>query len=95
MSTLIFSQAAIFRMQQLASSYFHRTGIRHRISSDDGMMNLLKEAGLCGEKEVRRCYDAFVMELNKRQIDGLVARGVNLRLPTQFTLATPVARQAG
>jgi len=94
MTTLIFSQAAIFRMQQLASSYFHNTGVRHRISSDDGMMELLKETALCGEKEVRRCYDAFVMELNKRQIDGLTTRGVKLRLPTQFTLATPI-RQAG
>jgi hypothetical protein len=94
MTTLIFSQAAIFRMQQLASSYFHKTGVRHRISSDEGMLDLLKEAALCGEKEVRRCYDAFVMELNKRQIDGLAARGVKLRLPTQFTLATPI-RQAG
>ena len=92
MTSLIFSQAAIFRMQQLASSYFHSTGVRHRISSDDGMMNLLKETALCGEKEVRKCYDAFVMELNKRQIDALGIKGVKLRLPTQFTLATPIRK---
>ncbi len=94
MTALIFSQAAIFRIQQLASCYFQKTGIRYRISSDDGMMALLKETALCSEKEVRRCYDAFIMELNKRQIDGLSARGIKLRLPMQFTLATPI-RQAG
>lgn len=81
MDTLIFSQAAIFRLQQLGSHYFRLSGKRFRLSEQDGILSLLKQSVLTSDKSVRQAYDEFVLELNKRQIDGLVERGVKLRLP--------------
>lgn len=94
MDTLIFSQTAIFRMQQLASSYYHKTGIRYRMAEPNSMLDLLRASALSADKDVRQCYDAFVMELNKRQIDMLAARNVKLRKPANITLVNPI-RQAG
>lgn len=84
MDTLIFSQSAIFRLQQLGSQYYQHTGVRHKLATPQGILDLLKDSALSREGEVRSCYDAFVMELNKRQIDALAARGVTLRHPISF-----------
>ncbi len=81
MDTLIFSQTAIFRMQQLASCVYHKTGVRHRMATPDGMLSLLKEAGTSSDRDIRQYYDAFVLELNKRQLDMLEARNVKMRQP--------------
>lgn len=84
MDTLIFSQSAIFRLQQLGSQFYHFTGIRHKLATHQGILDLLNATALSQEHDVKTCYDAFVMELNKRQIDALAARGVTLRQPLQF-----------
>ena len=94
MDTLIFSQTAIFRLQQLGSQYYHHTGVRHRLASETGILGLLKDSALVSDRKVRHAYDAFVLELNKRQIDALGSRGIKLRLPMQISLTTPI-RQAG
>lgn len=84
MDTLIFSQSAIFRLQQLGSQFYHYTGIRHKLATNQGILDLLNASALSREPDVSTCYDAFVMELNKRQIDALADRGVTLRQPLQF-----------
>lgn len=94
MDTLIFSQTAVFRLQQLGSQYYYHTNIRHKLSTQEGIIDLLKASSLMTERNVRTCYDAFVMELNKRQIDALAARGVRLREPFQMGLVASI-RQAG
>lgn len=81
MDTLIFSQTAIFRMQQLASCVYHITGNRHRMATQEGMLGLLKEAATSTDKDIRHYFDAFLMELNKRQLDMLEVRGVKMRVP--------------
>jgi hypothetical protein len=81
MDTLIFSQTAIFRMQQLASCLYHKTGVRYRMASQEGMLELLRQGGASRDAEVREYYDAFILELNKRQLDMLEARNVKLRKP--------------
>jgi hypothetical protein len=91
---LIFSQTAIFRLQQLGSAYYHYTGERHKLATQDGILDLLKDSALISERKVKTAYDAFVLELNKRQMDALAARGIKLRLPIQVSLNAPV-RQAG
>ena len=93
MDTLIFSQTAIFRLQQLGSHYFHYSGVRHKLADQAGILNLLMDSALVSERKVRSAYDAFVMELNKRQMDALAERGIKLRLPLRATLTTPI-RQA-
>ncbi|MFO1389695.1 hypothetical protein [Cellvibrio sp.] len=94
MDILIFSQTAIFRLQQLGSAYYHSTGERHRLATESGILDLLKSSALVSDKKVRAAYDAFVMELNKRQIDALAARSIKLRLPMHTSLVTHI-RQAG
>lgn len=93
MDNLIFSQSAIFRLHQLGSQHYHYTGIRHKLSTPEGILDLLRTTALSSEKNIRICYDAFVLELNKRQIDALAARGIALRHPQ---IARPSGlRQAG
>ena len=92
MDTLIFSQTAIFRLQQLASQYYHSTGERHRLANENGILELLQSSALISDRKVRAAYDAFVMELNKRQIDALTERGIRLRFPLH---ASTSVRQAG
>ncbi len=94
MDTLIFSQSGIYRLQQLASQYYHQTGVRHKLSSPEGVLQLLNGCADTSQRDVRRCYDAFVMELNKRQIDALTSRGVRLRVPPS-AVDDALARQAG
>ena len=94
MDTLIFSQTAIFRLQQLGSQYYHHTGERHRLANESGILSLLQNSALIADRNVRAAYDAFVMELNKRQIDALTQRGIKLRFPMHTSLITPI-RQAG
>lgn len=93
MDTLIFSQTAIFRLQQLGSQYYSCTGERHKLATQEGILDLLRASALASDRKVRACYDSFVLELNKRQIDALAERGIKLRQPLQVTLTTPV-RQA-
>jgi len=93
MDTLIFSQTAIFRMQQLASCVYHKTGVRHRMATQEGMLSLLKESGSSSDRDIRQYYDAFVLELNKRQLDMLEARNVKMRQP--FTSLMGNIRKAG
>jgi hypothetical protein len=94
MDTLIFSQTAIFRMQQLATCVYHKTGTRHRMATQDGMLALLRNAGSSMDRDIRQYYDLFVMELNKRQLDALEARDVIVRNPFYDSVITPI-RKAG
>lgn len=81
MDNLIFSQSAIFRLHQLGSQFYLHSGTRHKLSTSQGILDLLRSTASSHEKDVRICYDAFILELNKRQIDTLAARGVALRHP--------------
>jgi len=92
MDTLIFSQTAIFRLQQLGSQYYHHTGERHKLASESGILELLQSSALITDRKVRGAYDAFVSELNKRQIDALIERGIRLRFPIHVSSSI---RQAG
>ncbi len=83
MNGLILSQSAIFFIQQLSMNYFRNFGVRYRISSEEGVLALLQKAANCPEPDVRKNYDAFVMELNQRQIQQFSNKGIDLRMPTQ------------
>lgn len=94
MDTLIFSQSAIFRLQQLGSRFYHHSGVRHKLATPQGILDLLNDTSRMHEHDVRACYDAFVMELNKRQLDALAERGVVLRQPLKIA-ANGAIRKAG
>ena len=88
MDTLIFSQAAIFRLHQLGSQYYVYSGERHRLATESGILDLLHSSASIADRKVRAAYFAFVLELNQFQIDALAQRGVKLRFPAQSPLYT-------
>ena len=94
MNTLIFSQTAIFRMQQLASCLYNKTGVRHRMATQEGMVALLREGGSSADGNIRQYYDAFLMELNPRQLEKLEARDLITRRPFSASAITSI-RKAG
>lgn len=81
MNTLIFSQAAIFRLQQLGSQYYRHTGERHKLADENGILDLLQSSAPIADRNVRSAYHAFLLELNHFQIEALAERGLRLRYP--------------
>lgn len=83
MDTLIFSQAAIFHLQQLANHMHRHTGVRHKLSTTQGIINLLIEGAESPAPDIKRCYAAFALELNQRQLDALAHQGISIN-PTEI-----------
>jgi hypothetical protein len=81
MNSLIFSQAAIFRLQQLGSQYYRYTGERYKLADQGGIVDLLQSSSAIADRKVRSAYHAFLSELDKSQIEALAERGVRLRHP--------------
>ena len=79
MDRLIFSQAAVFHLQQLANHLHQHTGVRHKLSSTEGILNLLKACTKILSPQARESDDALIMELNKRQLDVLAEYGLILQ----------------
>jgi len=84
MDTLIFSQAAIFRLHQLDNQYYNYTGERYKLAKENGILDLLQSSASIADRKIRRAYFAFVMELDKSQINALEERGIKLRLPAHL-----------
>lgn len=93
MDNLIFSQSAIFRLHQLGSTHYQHSGVRHKLSTPQGILDLLRATALSQEKDIRACYDSFVRALDKTQINSLAARGISLREPHHGRASS--LRQAG
>jgi len=77
-STPIFSQAAIFRLQQLAGSVHKHSGVRHKLSEPDSLLTLLRYGAQAPTPGIALQYQAFIRILNRAEKDALRARGVPL-----------------
>lgn len=73
---IIFSQSGVYRLQQLASQVRSITGIRHKLSDESAMLELLRCCATSDHKVIRSYYAAFTSELDARQMDSLAAKGV-------------------
>lgn len=92
MATPIFSQAAIYRLQQLASAVHHQTGARHRLSDSNSLLTLLRYAQRTTDERVNGCYQAFTDLLTDEQLLALKREGLPIsgdQQPQSFS------RQAG
>lgn len=78
MNNPIFSQAAIFRLQQLASSVHKNTGTRHKLSDPSSMMALLRYAAEAPTANIAIQYQAFIRILTRAEREDLLKRGVPL-----------------
>lgn len=78
MSTPIFPQAAIFRLQQLAGSVHKHSGVRHKLSDPDSLFALLRYGAQAPTPGIALQYQAFIRSLNRSERDALHAQGVPL-----------------
>ncbi|MCW8195528.1 hypothetical protein F6455_12085 [Proteobacteria bacterium 005FR1] len=76
MDKIIFSQSGVYRLQQLASQVRNITGIRHRLSDESAMLELLRCCASSNHKVIKTYFAAFTSELDERQRISLQARGV-------------------
>lgn len=76
---LIFSQSSIFYLQKLAHDVHSCTGVRHKLSNENSMLNLLKTATLSKNRLVRKDLEKFAAELKPEQISALQGQGVVIK----------------
>lgn len=88
-SKIIFSQAAIYRLQQLASLVYRHTGKRFRLSSFDSQLQLLRTATASAHPEVQDCCSHLAGELHPHQLALLNSSGILL------TTSSPLTEQTG
>jgi len=78
MNALSFSQTAIFCLRRLVTQYYYFTGVRHRLTDEFGILELLRKSASMTHSNVRDAYRAFLKKLDQHQIDMLVAQGIEL-----------------
>lgn len=83
---LIFSQPGVFRLQQLANLIYHQTGERHRLSSEQGINQILYLATQLSHPEIRQAFARFVQELTQPQKQQLAQRGIAMPGPSKTAL---------
>ena len=77
--SLIFSQSSIFYLQKLAHDVHTNTGVRHKLSNENSMLQLLKIATLSTDFTVRHDLERFTDELDSTQVKMLKGQGVILK----------------
>ena len=80
MEKIIFSQSGVYRLQQLASQFHHITGVRHKLSDESAMIDLLRDCARSKDKVIQTYFAAFSSELNEDQANTLRQRGVQPHL---------------
>ncbi|MEX1033951.1 MAG: hypothetical protein WDZ30_11370 [Cellvibrionaceae bacterium] len=92
MEKIIFSQSGVYRLQQLASQVRCITGIRHKLSDESAMIELLRSSASSDHKVIQTYFAAFTSELDEQQRSSLVAKGIHGPADTQGY--RPHARQS-
>ncbi|GAB1265418.1 hypothetical protein NBRC116493_27550 [Aurantivibrio infirmus] len=80
MDKLIFSQSGVYRLSQLASQVHSITGMRHKLSDQSSMMELLRDCATSNHSVIQEHFAAFSSELDSTQVSSLVANGVRPRV---------------
>jgi len=78
MNALSFSQTAIFCLRRLVTQYYYFTGVRHRLTDEFGILDLLRNSASMTHDNVRAAYRAFLKKLDQSQLETLVALGIDL-----------------
>lgn len=88
-SKIIFTQAGVFRLQQLAGLIYRHTGVRHKLSNQQGQMALLHAATQSKHPDVQACCMHLADELYPHQLIALSTLGIRL------TPSSVLAHKAG
>jgi|GEM_PF-376297 len=77
-SSFILSQAAVYRLQQLANQVRQETGVRHKLSDPKSVISLLRYSSTCSTRMIRTRFAAFTDELEEEHRQYLASRGLLL-----------------
>lgn len=77
MEKIIFSQSGVYRLQQLASQVRSITGIRHRLSDESAMIELLRSSASSKHQVIQTYLAAFTSELDEQQKSSLFGEPLN------------------
>jgi len=78
MNTSSFSETALFCLRRLVTQYYYFTGVRHRLTDEFGILDLLRNSASITHRNVRSAYQAFLKKLDQHQIETLIAKGIEL-----------------
>ena len=80
MTDLVFSQPAVYQLQQLAKAVRQKTGVRHRLSDKTSIISLLKYSSTSADPGIFTYFSRFTNELEEEQRNYLLSHG--LIIPT-------------
>ncbi|MEO0442432.1 MAG: hypothetical protein AAFZ92_01640 [Pseudomonadota bacterium] len=78
MQSLVFSQAAVYQLQQLAKVVRDKTGVRHRLSDPKSVISLLRYSSTSPDADVFMFFGRFTNELDIEQRSYLQGKGLLL-----------------
>ena len=78
MKLLGFSQTGIYYLQHLANLVKERTGVRHKLSNQSDVINLLRYSSTCTDTSIYSSYHEFTDTLNEDKRIYLQSRGILL-----------------
>lgn len=78
MQSLVFSQTAVYQLQQLSKAVRDKTGVRHRLSDPKSVMSLLRYSSTSPDANIFRFFGRFTNELDLEQRSYLQGRGLML-----------------
>lgn len=76
MQSLVFSQTAVYQLQQLSKAVRDKTGIRHRLSDPKSVISLLRYSSTSPDANIFRYFGRFTNELDLEQRVYLQGRGL-------------------
>lgn len=94
MEKIIFSQSGVYRLQQLASQVRSITGIRHRLSDESAMIELLRSCASSKHQVIQTYLAAFTSELNEQQKSSLFGEPLHRSNVAMGGMKRSAARQA-
>ncbi len=91
MQSLVLSQSGIYHLQQLSTLVRKKTGVRHQLSDQRSIINLLRYSSTCPDALVYDSYSEFTDHLDDDQRIYLQGRGL-LIPPKAFSLPNNVEK---
>ena len=83
MDTLLFTQSALYQLQQLVKPVRDKTGVRHRLSNKKDLFTLLRYSCTSADPLIADYYSLFIAELDEAQQAYLQGRGLLLSRPVK------------
>ena len=78
MKPMVFSQSAVYQLQQLSKAVRDKTGVRHRLSDPKSVISLLRYSSTSPDVDIFLYFGRFTNELEPEQREYLQARGLLL-----------------